>query len=739
MHSTLACSTQPSIRAASRPTWSSSSWAPRSRGGAGSTALLGPEAESDRFFDFVEALARSDAAPRFLVTERAWSGLERMDASRAALLDVEVDPLLASYLDVGVDRSNLRRLLDYIAVTYLGRQGDIELPIAIDDAEGLFHPEHDGVFASVADFEDWLGRRHPELVEAPRVLVLTVSHHFALRNRDAVELLLRKLAEKGVAACADLSAQRSNDGLERLKKFRPDVVLDTRHVTARDEDRNGLGVPFLQCATLMRMTISEWSDSTVSGRRIMGLSGAERAGSIEPRLFNGAHEIDGIEEFLGIEERIERIVARAKSWIRLRRLPNAEKRIALQTGLLAGGTPDNQLLHLPKSLVALFEALRGAGYDLGDAPTEPSALIADWKRRACEGEAEELQRLLREGLAHFVPVDDYRRWFETRVPKSLRDAVEERHGPMPGSWFVTRDVDGLEGFVLPALDYGKLTMIASGGLPPNHRDMKAIRRVMNEDERVVPSHNILAAAFYLEEDLRVDARLRFGSFSLDLLLPRRVVGLGPDDWPEILAGTTPDIRPYSIAATTFAIPARRRAGAVLVGHLTPPLEQWGLADEMLELQGDVQRWRELGEGSLRERFRAAITKTAREQGLLRELEIDLDPDEFVSPDEITALAAYLERLAGEQVSTQAHVLGQVPAIDRPGHAARDRFRQALPRLSGSAPWLQRRGEPARTGSRTRGPDHPARSRRPGSARTHGRHDRRRRSAEGRPRRLHEHA
>ncbi len=76
-------------------------------------------------------------------------------------------------------------------------------------------------------------------------------------------------------------------------------------------------------------------------------------------------------------------------------------------------------------------------------------------------------------------------------------------------------------------------------------------------------------------------------------MPGKQSGLGARDWPDRLIGELPNIYLYAANNPSEATLAKRRANAVTVTHLTPPLASAGLYKGLLELKDSVTRWRAL--------------------------------------------------------------------------------------------------------------------------------------------------
>ena len=78
-------------------------------------------------------------------------------------------------------------------------------------------------------------------------------------------------------------------------------------------------------------------------------------------------------------------------------------------------------------------------------------------------------------------------------------------------------------------------------------------------------------------------------------LPGKATALSETCWPEVVLGTTPHIYPFIVNDPGEGTQAKRRAAAVIIDHLTPPLtraESYGplrdleaLVDEYYEAAG----------------------------------------------------------------------------------------------------------------------------------------------------------
>src|SRR5439155_18546447 len=107
--------------------------------------------------------------------------------------------------------------------------------------------------------------------------------------------------------------------------------------------------------------------------------------------------------------------------------------------------------------------------------------------------------------------------------------------------------------------------------------------------------------------------------SLDWL-PGKAAAPSADDVPAVLTGGTPVIYPFIVNNPGEAAPAKRRLGAVLIGHLTPALKSAGTHGAAFELERLIDEFA-AAEGLDRRRgalLRREILDRAEACGLLAE-------------------------------------------------------------------------------------------------------------------------
>ncbi len=183
------------------------------------------------------------------------------------------------------------------------------------------------------------------------------------------------------------------------------------------------------------------------------------------------------------------------------------------------------------------------------------------------------------------------------------------------------------------------------------------------DKLVPPPHNYLATYFWLAEEFKANALVHFGTHGSEFVLPGKPTGLSDYDWPDILLGTMPNINPWIINNLGESSPARRRAYAVLIDHLTPPSVNAELSDELLNLHSDIDRWVMLDDGALKDKFARSITDRVRAEHLDVDVKLAIEPNSVLAPPQIELVLAYLHAIHNETTPVSLHVLGQPPRDD----------------------------------------------------------------------------
>jgi len=445
---------------------------------------------------------------------------------------------------------------------------------------------------------------------------------------------------------------------ERLAASTPAVVVNLTAFSARGAEGSPLdaaGAPVLQVG-LAGAPEAGWRSST------RGLSPSDLAMHIalpelDGRLFTTAvafktqtDAIDGVEYarvMLKPEpDQIALAADRAAGWARLATRPRPERRIAVvlsnYPGAQAAPGQVGQAIGLDTfaSLDALCADLRQAGYAIDD--TEPSQHLKDLAPRA------------------LVSLAAYNSLFAA-LPMTLRERIWDAWGPPEAD---PAFADGA--FELATCRSGGLTVL----LQPD-RGAAADRKATYHDPDRPPRHAYVAAYLWLRDVQGVHAVVHLGAHGTLEWLPGKALAPAPDCAPTALMRGLPVIYPYIVNNPGEAAAAKRRLGAVTIGHLTPPLRSAGVQGEAAEIERLIDDYAAADGLDARRTtlLRREILQRAEATGLLAESGVDQIDDEG---DALARLDAYLCDVKDLQIRDGLHVFGRSPSL-----GARDALQAAI--------------------------------------------------------------
>ncbi len=489
----------------------------------------------------------------------------------------------------------------------------------------------------------------------PRATVLFYRSHLLANDIAPFEALADALQARGLApellyASSLKDADAAGFVAERLRETRPAVVLNACFFSARRDDAgsplDAAGAPVLQ---LLQPVAGEdaWRDST------RGLSQTDLAMQVvlpeldgrllsSPVSFKHGQAHAALPGHVHTVNRphaggIDRAADQAAGWARLGQTPAAERRVAIVLSDYPG--LGGQVAHAVgldsfASLRAILGALSSAGYDTGPIP-DNEALV----RALCHAAPTPLLSLHR-----------YQALFDT-LPDTLRRGVLDAWGA-PGD-----DPAVVAGcFALRHLRLGNLLL----AVQPD-RGSVLDRKNGYHDPALPPRHALVAFMLCLRDVNAVHALLHLGTHGTLEWLPGKAAAASPGCAPAALLRGLPVIYPFIVNNPGEAAAAKRRLGAVTIGHLTPPVAvagSHGAARELERLLDDYAA----ADGLDRRRasiLRAEILDRAEDSGLLAEFGVDRagSGDE----DALARLDALLCDVKNLQLRDGLHVFGTSPA------------------------------------------------------------------------------
>jgi len=578
--------------------------------------------------------------------------------------NVRFDPQMAGYY--GLSRQSMKDLLRYTLATYFGRPGQVDPP-GSGPVVRIYHPDY-GELETVDDLLRRAAGDGWDVEKSPRVALGTWRHHCLFHQPRVVKALIDELKARGILAVCLIADDPGFQ--ERMTAFSPDLVIMTSHTREPVAFWERLGVPRIHALWFTEESIDAWEKSGNTGMSRSSMQhqigSAERSGATECLAAGGTRSGGNSgEEIEPVPDRIRRIGGRARAWIDLAQKGNAEKRVALvvydreadKAGLLSGPAHN---LNAPRSLVRLLRAMKDAGYGIDPVPAGEDELLAwmvDHGRQMGAWEPGPLDRLARSGKAVLLPEEPYRAWFEEKVPPEQRAEVIQAWGPPPGKLMVWEN-GGKRFLVLPRIDLGNVALVTQ---PPKGETLTATTGEGASDENLLPpTHHYLATYFWLQEGFRADALVHFGTHGSEWLFPGKMAAISRADWSDMMLGDMPNVNPWLSSNTEELNPCKRRARAVTVDFMPPPLMDAGLSDDLLNLESTLTKYFTLEPGALQAEFARSITGQVYACRLDRDL--DLPPRSEAPLDEtgIRRVSLYLHDLKNEMVPSSMHVLGEPP-------------------------------------------------------------------------------
>ncbi len=505
----------------------------------------------------------------------------------------------------------------------------------------------------------------------PLVLVSFYRSYLTAADTAPVDALIAELRAQGFDACGLFAPSLKAPGLAdwlapHLRARPPAAILNATAFSARGDDG---ATPFDACTCpvfQVALSTARRRDWAAAAR---GLSPADLAmhvvlPEVDGRLFAGVVSFkspsrrDPALEFSRFAhraeaERIRAVVARVAGWHRLATTLPAARRLAVVLSTYPGRA--HQMAHAVgldalASTEALLDDLSAAGYAIA-----PGAPLTD---------------LARARIAW--PLADYRTALAT-LPATLRDDLTAAWGAPED------DADARDGaFHFAALHRGAALV----ALQPE-RGLRAARDDDYHDLTRVPRHAYVAFYLWLRAQAP-HALIHMGAHGTLEWLPGKSVALSDACWPEALTGALPVIYPFIVNDPGEAAQAKRRLGAVTLGHLPPPLAAAATPEGLTRLERLLDEY-STADGlhpARRDRLVADIRAEAQAAGV----EDDLGLPPQASPAEaITRIDRFVCDIKESQYGAGLHVLGRgaCGAAERTGMRAALDGRRVAPGPSGS--------------------------------------------------------
>ncbi|MBT6442334.1 MAG: cobaltochelatase subunit CobN [Alphaproteobacteria bacterium] len=354
-------------------------------------------------------------------------------------------------------------------------------------------------------------------------------------------------------------------------------------------------------------------------------------------------------------DRVRFVATLAAAWARLRNTPANERRIGLvlanypnQKGRIGNGVG----LDTPESTAVVLNTLAEAGYQVDGCPANGEDLMDLLSTGITNDHRENI------GIASsdYVSIAAYREMFSA-LPDAAREATNDRWGlPEDDPFFRAHEHGGA--FAVPVRRFGNISVMVQ---PARGYNIDPVATY--HDPALVPPHGYFAAYFWLRQVFSAHAIVHVGKHGNLEWLPGKALALSSACMPEAVLGPMPHIYPFIVNDPGEGSQAKRRAQAVIIDHLTPPLTRAESYGELRELETLVDEYFEASQMD-RRRLKPLAERIL---SLVRSLRLDTDCD--IAEDEPTdgALAkldGYLCELKEMQIRDGLHIFGRTPQDDQ---------------------------------------------------------------------------
>ena len=506
----------------------------------------------------------------------------------------------------------------------------------------------------------------------PQIAILFYRSHYLAGNTLPIDALCQALVERDLEPVpVFVSSLRDPEVQEELlitfQKDHPiQLLLNTTSFSLAKIDLpteklgfwQQLNVPVHQ-VILSSSSLETWDEAGLMPRDVaMNVALPEVDGRIITRAvsfksvqtWNADLETDVV-VYQPLPDRIDFVADLAANWIRLRQTPRQNRKVALilanypnRDGRIANGVG----LDTPASCIEILKALQTDGYWVEAIPADGDELIS----RLTAGITNDPEGQIRP-VQQSLSALEYQNYFAT-LPQKVQEQMSDRWGIGDRGQGRDREEQPSTQFPIPGIQLGNIFV---GIQPSRGYDLDPSLNYHAPD--LEPTHRYLAYYYWLREKFGALAIVHVGKHGNLEWLPGKSVALSQNCYPEIALGSIPHLYPFIVNDPGEGSQAKRRSGAVIIDHLTPPMtraELYGsleqleaLIDEYYEAQSlDPSRLKVIGD---------RILELVAQSNLDQDLSIDLNTDlsEF-----LTLADGYLCELKEAQIRDGLHIFGHCP-------------------------------------------------------------------------------
>ena len=183
------------------------------------------------------------------------------------------------------------------------------------------------------------------------------------------------------------------------------------------------------------------------------------------------------------------------------------------------------------------------------------------------------------------------------------------------------------------------------------------------DPDLPPSHHYLAAYRWLRRrSFGADAVVHLGKHGTLEWLPGKGLGLSAECAPDAVLGDLPLVYPFIVNDPGEGTQAKRRAHAVVVDHLVPPMARADTYGELAKLEQLLDEYATVAalDPAKLPALRAQIWELVEAAQLHHDLRVDAQPGSDEFDDFVLHVDGYLCEVKDAQIRDGLHILGDAP-------------------------------------------------------------------------------
>ncbi|NJR49157.1 MAG: cobaltochelatase subunit CobN [Leptolyngbyaceae cyanobacterium CSU_1_3] len=617
--------------------------------------------------EVVEETARQTGATLIILPGDERPDLNLTSHSTVAL--AEVNQVWRYLLEGGVD--NYCNLLKYISTHFLNQEYCFSQPKSVPRI---------GIY------------KYQKRKKISEVGILFYRAHYLAGNTAVIDALCDALAAKNLVPIpiyvSSLKEPIVQKALSNYCRQGIDLLLNTTSFslakleaeTPQVELWEHLNVPVLQ-VILSGGTQEQWSSG------FQGLSPKDMAMNValpevDGRIITRAVSFKAVQTqnpllqsdvvtYEPIVSRIEFVAELAKNWVHLRKTTPCDRKVALilanypnRDGRLANGVG----LDTPNSCIEILKALKLAGYHVDQIPENDQALIT----LLTTGITNDPEGWMLRNVRQSLPLADYQSYFE-QLPIAVQSGVQNRWG------------DPKEALPIAGIRLGNIFV---GVQPARGYDRDPALNYHAPD--LEPTHQYFAFYHWVRSYFGADAIVHVGKHGNLEWLPGKNVALSENCYPEAVFGALPHLYPFIVNDPGEGSQAKRRAQAVILDHLTPPMTRAELYGNLHKLEGLIDEYYEAQtlDPSRLKLVRDRLSELILQENLHQDLGIEASLlDDSTLATFLKTADGYLCELKEAQIRDGLHIFGQCPqgrqlrdliiAIARNPHADRQGLTRAI--------------------------------------------------------------